>query len=365
MKGVYNIYKKSVPAFIVPLLLSGLLSSCKTDRSSQEQVKDTAKPSKHKNEQKGGGEKLDYGSYNGENTFERINIAKLFKKGLTGKNVNVALLDDGFNFDCEELLGKNTSISKGGVPYFDHIENYPAPGNYGYNYDKPKMIGGLDLKTEGHGAHMSRILAGEMKNNSRGVSPGVEIFPLSAGDTGIPLVKWFNQVNAIKNYNLRIASISNHVSGFKYLLGEKTNLFYPYYNEGFSDTLFVSIAGNDNSYSNLFSSNHPAPDHPIWKQIIITVAVGTDNKLTHDSRRCGSESDICIAVPSPGPTSPTAPVVAGAVAILMEAFPGLKIEQYQKAILDSATALGDPQETGRGMLNVYGAYQLLETESNK
>lgn len=66
-------------------------------------------------------------------------------------------------------------------------------------------------------------------------------------------------------------------------------------------------------------------------------------------------------------TSFAAPHVAGAMALLIDAFPAIDVSALESALLDSATDLGDPGPDnvyGHGMLNVLGAYVLLAGSSD-
>ena len=95
--------------------------------------------------------------------------------------------------------------------------------------------------------------------------------------------------------------------------------------------------------------------------IIVVVATGPDGKkLTTKSSKCGKTRNFCVAVPSLGATSQTAPIVTGALALLMEAVPNLPVKTYVQAILENAKDFGSPKdETGVGLLDVDAAYNWL------
>lgn len=108
---------------------------------------------------------------------------------------------------------------------------------------------------------------------------------------------------------------------------------------------------------------------PRDKNYLIVGAVDAHNKLTRDSRRAGNTRDFFVVVPTPGHTSPAAPLVAGSIAVLMEKFPKLKAHHFVEAILATATRLEDADEsgsgplTGCGLVNVEAAAKWLEKQA--
>ena len=75
---------------------------------------------------------------------------------------------------------------------------------------------------------------------------------------------------------------------------------------------------------------------------------------------------FCVAVPSPDYTAKGTPIVSGALALLMQARPGLPVRKYVRAILETASHSQEPEDlTGRGLLNVEAALQWLYRDSDQ
>lgn len=120
--------------------------------------------------------------------------------------------------------------------------------------------------------------------------------------------------------------------------------------------------------------------------MVSVVSVDSDNTISNFSNRCGSTKDYCIAAPGNGlevvleskrtdegiwsteygkkeglplqGTSFAAPVVSGALAFIMGAYPNMTAAQAIDLIFSTATDLGDPgvDETyGHGLLNLNAA----------
>ena len=118
----------------------------------------------------------------------------------------------------------------------------------------------------------------------------------------------------------------------------------------------------------------------IQDAVINVVAVGKDHSIGEYSNRCGALlADWCLAAPGgdengangdddeiystyPGNnyayeegTSMASPHVAGAAAVLREAFPYMTARQIIETILTTATDLGSPEIYGQGLLNLGAA----------
>ncbi|MGH2340282.1 autotransporter domain-containing protein [Segnochrobactraceae bacterium EtOH-i3] len=117
--------------------------------------------------------------------------------------------------------------------------------------------------------------------------------------------------------------------------------------------------------------------------LIAVVAVDKNGEISSYSNRCGAAADWCLAAPggdmntgaddgiySTWPdaedpsaatyqndqgTSMAAPHVAGAAAVVREAFPYMTAGQTIETILTTATDMGDPEIYGQGMLNLGAA----------
>lgn len=254
-------------------------------------------------------------SYAGNNIFERTHITPLHQQGYYGKDVIVGIFDDGINFNDPLLEGK---FILGG-----DSNSYSKSG--------------------GHGQSMAIILSGKLNENQQmGVAPYSKIVSkIGINDT---------QILESAQRGASIVSISQF--GFDLKIIDT---------QAVKDTMIVVIAGNNNkpNQATMLESGNTAPFDTKFGNIIVTVAVDLENKLTKDSRKCGHTQNFCIAVPSDNPTSPTAPVVAGVLALLKQAYPNLEAKEYIQALLTTATPLDDSSKTGVGLIDAYKAFQKL------
>ncbi len=264
-------------------------------------------------------------SYNGvESTFDRIHANSLHKAGYLGKDILIAFYDvDRINFERTEL--KHTVL----------------PGR--------EILAGV----EGHATQMALIAAGAVNTQGNiGIAPQAKISSDPLDEHLIKIVS-----NSILGRNLLAAQYTMPPGGVS------PGVFLNPPDPAVVDNIYVIIAGNSGPGVNT-NMGFGIPDnyYPVHGNIIVTVAVDENNRITTTSSSCGIKTHLfCIAVPSPGPTSPTAPIVSGAIALLMEAVPGRPLNQYVHAILNTATPLPDssPNETGVGLLNVEAAWNYL------
>ncbi len=103
-----------------------------------------------------------------------------------------------------------------------------------------------------------------------------------------------------------------------------------------------------------FSGSGPNVDGTIKPDL---VAVGTDfYTATETSNQDGELYDPSGYVVGVSGTSYSAPLVAGAVAVIKAFKPGLTVDQYRSLVINTATAItGTVMETGAGQLNVQNA----------
>jgi subtilisin family serine protease len=284
-----------------------------------------------------------YTSYNGVgDTFERIKITSLYQQGFTGKGVIVAVSDDGVNCSDPELAGK--CIPGGNIPY----------------------------DAGSHGTGMAKIVAG-LPNSSKfaGVAPQAQLLPKRVDN--------INQLQEAQNAGARVSTESYQAIPFRgleegayrwnMLINQAAGIHIyvpplpPVGSRG-EEIVRVLVAGNKNGTGDdkayaAEGSNQRLP-LPRDKNALIVGAVNSKHELTALSRIASFSRDFYIVVPSTGPTSPAAPVVAGAVAVLIEKYPLLKAGQFVEAILATATRLADADNSGSGELTGCG---LLNVEA--
>ena len=187
-----------------------------------------------------------------------------------------------------------------------------------------------------------------------GAAPGVKIFPV----LGTPSTDYVAGLENSKN--IKVASMS--LQGLKFSdfwKIDQTDL-------GNSDVLFVVIAGN--SAANTFKETKlkdgfPLAGNDVLENVIITVNADKNGKLRPKSRKCGNTTkNICVALPGKGDgtTSPTGAFLNGGIALLRQAFPAATAKQIQRAILETAVPVGKDTDTGKGMVDLKGAFNYLK-----
>lgn len=285
--------------------------------------------------------RLAYKSYNGvDDTFERIHVERLMYDH-SGRGILVHIDDvDRIDFNHPQLGWR-----------FLHSD-YDSTGHVGHS---------------GHATSMALILAGSRDSTGHtGIAPGVKTistgrayFPLITGRAGVqPVIR----TSSVLGNNLGTCGYTGAYPGWL----EPTVSPPPH--------IYVIIAGNNGPSVETDAANRldawawpgrPLPlsasdfYYPSEGNIIVTVAVDSSNHITTSSSRCGKTRRFCIAVPSPGTTSETAPIVTGVLALLMEAVPGKTLRQYVDAVLRTATPLSNPDQTGVGLLNAQAAWDYL------
>ena len=302
---------------------------------------------------------------------------------LSGRNVTVAVLDTGVNGSHPDLTGKL-------VQNVRLVDTQSLP--IGFMYPQPvEGVGNSDL-AGGHGTFVSGIIAGSgISSNGKfaGVAPNAKLLGLGAGDV----------------------NLTNILSGFDYLLQKGSAYGVRVVNCSFSsNTLFdpndpvnvatkllseagvvvVFSAGNTgagngtlNPYAAApwvisvgatdekgslapFSSRgsfgdplqHPslvAPGVNIASLRNIGTTTGTTGIAGADAQRL-SPLEIANYTTASG-TSFSAPQVAGAAALMLEANPNLKPAEVKDILSRTATPLPKyfHHEAGAGMLNTHAA----------
>ena len=158
-----------------------------------------------------------------------------------------------------------------------------------------------------------------------------------------------------------------------------------------SHSVFVYSAGNGAfggdgemhpSLSSSFAVLFPEPELQFKDRVLVVVNADTTNGIDRGSHRCGVTKDFCLGAPGEGILSATngggyrrssgtsfsAPLVSGAIALLMEHFASQSMtsRQVAKRILDSAndTFTGyDENEVGQGILDIEAALKPIDMAS--
>ncbi len=302
---------------------------------------------------------------------------------VSGRNVTVAVLDTGVNSTHNDLAGRV-------VQNVRLLDTQSAAVGF-INPTPVENVINTDL-ANGHGTFVAGVVAGSGVNSGgkyNGVAPGAKILGLSAGDL----------------------SLIHVLSGFDYLLMNKTNYNVRVVNCSFSaDTVFdfndpVNIATKlltENGINVVFSAgntgagNGTLNPYSVAPWVISVGATDANRSLAGFSSRGNfGDSQFAPSLVAPGVnivslrstasqmsalgvagadaqrltpaempfyttasgTSFSAPQVAGAIALMLEANPNLSTAEVKDILQRSATPLPSSyhHEVGAGMLNTYAA----------
>jgi serine protease AprX len=302
---------------------------------------------------------------------------------VTGRGVTVAVLDTGINAQHGDLAGKVAQ----NVRLTDLQSASP-----GFNYPMPvENIANTDL-TEGHGTFVSGIIAGSgAASNGRfgGVAPGARLLGLSAGDVNLTyILSGFDYLlDRGRAYNVRIVNCSFSANtvfdvndpvnvATKMLTDAGVNVVVSAGNSGagngtlnpYAAAPWVIGVGATDSRGALapFSSRGSFGDdlqHPTLVAPGVDIAslrsaptVTSINGLSSADRTRLQPSELPYYTTASG-TSFSAPQVAGAVALMLEANPSLTPADVKDILARTATPLPKYfyHEAGAGMLNTYAA----------
>jgi len=329
--------------------------------------------------------------------LKMIRAAEAYALGYTGKGVTVGYLDTGIAASHPEL----SSAIAGG---FDFNAGTPyAPGS-GIDQDPDAA------KDGGHGSHVAGIIAARRDGvgmhgvafNSKLVAVASQVPPQDEDDEDDdddtpPTPE--ERAEAIAFSDRSLSQGWNYLAGFKlpvinsslgvndcnnasdpppcnvadYGSAQAALETHPLTIEAFRNSkaagsLMVVSTGNE---------SQPHPDllagAPYWfpelkDNWLAVTALNEDGNLAWYANRCGVASEWCLAAPggnNPGiysvdskggytylnGTSMAAPHVAGAAALVKEAFPYFTAYHLQQTLLTTATSMGDPEIYGWGLLN--------------
>lgn len=274
--------------------------------------------------------------------------------------------------------GKAQQAIQGSSSEFNEWASTYDP-NYSWSNNKNNTTPNLKAEAGYHGTLVSGIIGAE-KNDSgmHGVAPNTQIIPIRYDmmtgqsepiktliDNGAKVINMSLGVPSSTKYNASLAkqaktSYENYMhynlSGYKALADAKS-------------TVLVVAAGNEGNSQPTMEAGAGLYYPELQKLMLVVVSVDKNNKLSWFSNKCGATSDYCIAAPgenitstsingknqTESGTSTAAPIVSGAVAFLMGAYPNLTATSVTSLILETATDLGNPNETGHGLLNLDAA----------
>ncbi len=302
---------------------------------------------------------------------------------VTGRNVTVAVLDTGINATHPDLAGRV-------VQNVRLLDNQSAPATF-VNPAPIENVANTDL-TAGHGTFVSGVIAGSGASSGgryNGVAPGAKLLGLSAGDVNLTnVLSGFDYLldNATA-YNVRVVNCSfsaNTVFDYndpvniatKMLTDAGINVVFSAGNSGsgngtlnpYSVAPWVVGVGATDERGILapFSSRgnfgdavqHPTLVAPGVNVVSLRSAAGTTGITGAggaDAQRL-SMTEMPYYTTASG-TSFSAPQTAAAIALMLEANPGLTPAAVKDIVSRTATPMPKYfyHEAGAGMLNTYAA----------
>ena len=302
---------------------------------------------------------------------------------VSGRNITVAVLDTGVNSTHNDLAGRV-------VQNVRLLDTQSAAVGF-VNPTPIENLTNTDL-SNGHGTFVAGVVAGSGVNSGgkySGVAPGAKILGLSAGDLSlVHVLSGFDYLLLNKaNYNVRVVNCSfsaDTVFDFndpvniatKLLTENGINVVFSAGNTGAGNGTLnpyavapwvISVGATDaNRTLANFSSRGIFGDSLFTPSL---VAPGVDlvslrSAATQMSALGVAGTDLQRLTPAELPfyttasgTSFSAPQVAGAIALMLEANPNLSTAAVKDILQRSATPLPSyySHEVGAGMLNTYAA----------
>ena len=277
--------------------------------------------------------------------LDQIGAQGAYAKGATGNGVTIGVIDSGIDLTHPDLA---PNILGGSI---DIVDN------------------GSPADLDGHGTGVAGVAAA-VKNNSlaHGVAFNAKILAVKAIDDATLTFSDVDLTNAVNYAVSRGADVINMSlggpfpgsPGFAAALQAATA----------AGVIIVAAAGND---GNAFTPNYPAAyagDTGYNGLVVAVGAVTGANTIASFSNICGpADRNFCVFAPgvsvpttalgggstSISGTSFAAPHVAGAVAVILQAFPSMTPSQVMNVLLTSATDLGAAgvdNTFGRGLVNL-------------
>ena len=310
-----------------------------------------------------------------------------------GRNVTVAVLDTGINALHPDLAGRV-------VQNVRLVDTQSAPTGF-MNPAPVENLSNTDA-TAGHGTFVAGVIAASGLSSSgkySGVAPGARLLGLSAGDVNLTnVLSGFDYLlDKGKSYDVRVVNCSfsaNTVFDFndpvniatKMLTDAGVNVVFSAGNTGPGNGSLnpyaaapwvVSVGATDvNGTLASFSSRgnfgdalqHPslvAPGVNIASLRSAATTTGISGIAGADAQRL-SATELPYYATASG-TSFSAPQVAGAIALMLEANPNLKPADVKDILSRTATPMPKYfyHEAGAGMLNTYAAVLQAEFPDRK
>jgi serine protease AprX len=303
---------------------------------------------------------------------------------VSGKNITVAVLDTGINSNHSDLSGKVIQNVR-----LVSAESAPV----GFTEPNPvENIANTDL-AGGHGTFVAGVIGASGISSGgkyNGVAPGANLLGLSAGDLNlIHVLEGFDYVLEKRtNYNVRVINCSFSANtvydvhdpvnvATKLLTENGVNVVFSAGNTGAGNGTLnpyavapwvISVGATDENSRLAGFSSRGIFGNPLHKPTLVAPGVdvvslrsiatqtGTLGIATGaDSERL-TPAELPFYTTASG-TSFSAPQVAGAIALMLDADPELSPQQIKDILQRSATPLPNnySHQVGAGMLNTYAA----------
>jgi subtilisin family serine protease len=289
----------------------------------------------------------------------------LWDQGFFGQGITIASLDSGISLSHPEIAARWRG---GGNSWFDPYGQHPTP---------------IDLT--GHGTQVMGIMVGaDGSGSSIGVAPqaqwiSAKIFNDQGSATATAIHQAFQWL-LDPDGDPGTADAPQIVNNSWAFGGPGCNLEFQLDLQALlaANILPIFATGNfgPNASTNVSPANYP--------EALAVGAINNNNLIYGYSSRgpsaCGEASGIYPEIVAPGVnvlttdlggfytqatgTSLAAPHVAGALALLLNAYPSLSAAQQRAALINSAFdlgAVGPDNNYGYGRLNVLAAYQWLQS----
>ena len=309
--------------------------------------------------------------YNAQEGLGLVNAADAYERGLTGKNIVVAVVDTGLDVTHPEFQGQ---IAPGGFDFVDGTATMSDPF--------------------GHGTLVSGIIAAKKDDvGMHGVAFDSQVLPVRIFDAGGVLSVTSAELAAAIDLAANGAAIINNSWGTALpvtaITADEISAFLPlelaaYQNAVAGGTIIVFAAGNAALMEPSLRAGLPFHFPELQDLWVAVVAVDLDGNEPLYTNRCGVAAAWCIAAPGGGDdpgsgifstvsgggyqrlsgTSFAAPHVSGALAVILQLFEGLTPQEVAERLFVSANRTGiyaDASIFGQGLLDLEAATRPIGT----
>ena len=321
---------------------------------------------------------LDYGS--AQSQISIINADALHEKGLSGRGVLIAMLDDGFNLLYTHITFDSLRNDNRIEDTWDFIHQDASVEDHNYWNDGT------------HGTKTLSVIGGNTPGQLIGTAYGASFLLAKTEmdstevqaeeDTWVAGIEWAEQNGA---------DIVSSSLGYGYYATDPASSWYTWEDMD-GETAVVTIAadlavdkgvlvfnsaGNENDNADHNTLSAPADGNKVLAVAAVTssgtrasfssVGPTADGRIKPDIAAMGSgvvyaSSSYDSLFNSGNGTSFSCPLAAGAAALLLEAFPGTSPEKIQQALRSTASQANAPDKyLGWGIMDAAAAYDYLET----